>query len=76
VVLGPDHPDTLTTRNNLTYWRERRRTPPINLVRLTATRAASEDAQGVAPPIEGSAQWRTSMGNRLSLTAWKPFIPS
>jgi hypothetical protein len=20
-VLGPDHPDTLTTRNNLAYWR-------------------------------------------------------
>ncbi|MGH3985454.1 MAG: tetratricopeptide repeat protein [Pseudonocardiaceae bacterium] len=23
-VLGPDHPDTLATRHNLAYWRERR----------------------------------------------------
>ncbi|MGW2112625.1 tetratricopeptide repeat protein, partial [Streptomyces sp. NPDC001948] len=22
-VLGPDHPDTLTTRSNLAYWRWR-----------------------------------------------------
>jgi len=22
-VLGPEHPDTLTTRNNLAYWRGR-----------------------------------------------------
>jgi hypothetical protein len=22
-LLGPDHPDTLTTRNNLAYWQEK-----------------------------------------------------
>ncbi|MFD0742679.1 tetratricopeptide repeat protein [Phytohabitans flavus] len=27
-VLGPDHPDTLTTRNSLAYWRGKRGTRP------------------------------------------------
>jgi hypothetical protein len=31
-VLGPDHPDTLLTRNNLAHWTEVLRAPPRQLI--------------------------------------------
>jgi hypothetical protein len=34
-VLGPDHPDTLTTHNNIAHWRDAARIPTAEVEYLS-----------------------------------------
>ena len=70
-VLGPDHPDTLTTRNNLAYWRGEAGDPAAAVTAFTEllpdrVRVLGPDHPDTLTTRGALARWRGEAGDAAS----------